>query len=100
MDTNQLSLVHDPKLPHSLYCAIIATTQILPDSLATSLDYVKRLCLTPSSQHRPIGIKVHAACPNNRPFQKALQLRESRLEKVYQLAGREDHTYKTKKPEL
>ena len=75
MDTNQLSLIYDPKLPHLLYsahwkCGYNADLVIVTSNIA---GLCKKIVLNPipSCQHHPIGIQVNAAVvPNTVPFKR------------------------------
>ena len=91
MDSNQLSLIHDPKLPSSFNSAHWKSGYN-PD-LAIVSSNITDLCQKivtdpiPASQHRPIGIQVNAAVrqtnvPFNRRFnyQKANWIDFSELE--------------------
>ena len=75
MDSNQLVLIHDPKLPPSFHSARWKRGYN-PDLVCATND-IADLCQKivkepiPASQHRPIGIQVNAAVrPTNVPFQR------------------------------
>ena len=85
-DANQLSLIHDAKLPASFNSArwrrgynpdlIFTSTRIANQCEKVILDPI------PHSQHRPIGLKVNAVItPRAVPFRRRFNLRKANWEK-------------------
>ena len=81
MDSNQLSHIHDPKLPSSFHSArwksgynpdlVIVTSNIADLCQKIVTDPI------PASQHWPIGIQVNAAVrPTSVPFRRRLTIRK------------------------
>ena len=82
MDINQLSLIHDPKLPSSFHSA--RWRRGYNPDLAIVTSNIAGLCQKimmdpiPSSQHRPIGIQVNAAVrPTSVPFKRRFNYRKA-----------------------
>ena len=82
IDSHQLSLVHDSKLPSSFQSA--RWKQGYNPDLAVVSDTISDLCKkvvlnpVPQSQHRPIGIQVKAAItPNKVPFKRRFNYKKA-----------------------
>ena len=82
LDTNQLSLIHDTKLP-SLFNSARWRRGYNPD-LATVTSNISGLCQKivmdpiPSSQHQPVGIQVNAAIkPISVPFKRCFNYKKA-----------------------
>ena len=83
MDTNQLSLIHDAKLPHSFQSA--RWKRGYNPDLAVVTNNIAGMCQKfvmepiPQSQHRPIGIKVEAVIkPTKVPFKRRFNYKKAR----------------------